>query len=112
GLDPAFGSSRVMPLLGIAVVSPGLAWFLRSPVGEAAAERIRQRTRGRGGVGVGYGGGGGGGGAGGGDDPQRVAALEEQVAQLQSQISELAERLDFAERMLAERRERKLGAGQ
>ena len=28
------------------------------------------------------------------------------------QVSELAERLDFAERMLAERRERKLGAGQ
>ncbi|HEV2749746.1 MAG TPA: hypothetical protein VGV12_04370 [Gemmatimonadales bacterium] len=49
---------------------------------------------------------------GGGEDPQRVAALEQQVVQLQGQVSELAERLDFAERTLAERRERKLGAGQ
>jgi len=30
---------------------------------------------------------------------------------IQGQVSELAERLDFAERLLAERRERKLGAG-
>src|SRR5205085_9801874 len=69
-----------------------------SPVGEALAERIRQRSHGRWGAA--------------GEDPQRVAVLEEQVAQLQGQVSELAERLDFAERMLAERRERKLGAGQ
>src|SRR3989442_14079961 len=41
----------------------------------------------------------------------RVAALEEQVTLLNSQVSELAERLDFAERMLAERRGRTLGAG-
>jgi len=45
-------------------------------------------------------------------DDRRVAALEQQVSHLQGQVSELAERLDFAERMLAERRERKLGAGQ
>ena len=45
-------------------------------------------------------------------DPHRMAALEEQVTQLRGEVSELAERLDFAERMLAERRERKLGAGQ
>ena len=30
---------------------------------------------------------------------------------IQGQVSELAERLDIAERLLAERRERKLGAG-
>jgi TolA-binding protein len=41
-----------------------------------------------------------------------VAGLEAQLSQLQGQVAELAERLDFAERMLAERRERKLGAGQ
>ncbi|PYO70040.1 MAG: hypothetical protein DMD69_00860 [Gemmatimonadetes bacterium] len=71
-------------------------------MGEAFAERIRLRARGRWGVGVG----------GMGEDPQRVAALEEQVSQLQGQIAELAERLDFAERLLAEQRGRKLGAGQ
>ena len=41
----------------------------------------------------------------------RVAALEEQVNLLHGQVSELAERLDFAERLLAERRERKLSEG-
>ncbi|SRR5213593_3533234 len=100
GLDPNFVFTEVMPLFGIIAVFLGLRWIFRSPVGEALAERIRLRHRGRWGIG------------GGGDDPQRVLALEEQVAQLQSQVSELAERLDFAERMLAERRERKLGAGQ
>ena len=44
-------------------------------------------------------------------DDRRVAALEEQVSTLQGQLSELAERVDFAERMLAERRDRKIGAG-
>src|SRR5438105_301584 len=67
-------------------------------VGEALAERIRHRSPGRWAVAR--------------EDPQRVAALEEQVSHLQEQVGELAERLDFAERMLAERRERKLGAGQ
>jgi len=104
GLDPNFVFNQVMPIVGLLAVFVGLRWVFRSPVGEALAERIRMRTGGRWGVGGGCGGGGG--------DPQRVAALEEQVAQLQSQVSELAERLDFAERMLAERRERKLGAGQ
>src|SRR5438132_270065 len=64
------------------------------------------------GAGGGGGRGGGGGGGGAGEDPQRAAALEAQVAALQGQISELAERLDFAERLLAEQRGRKLGAGQ
>jgi len=46
------------------------------------------------------------------DESQRVTALEDEVHLLTSQMAELAERLDFAERVLAERRERKLGAGQ
>jgi hypothetical protein len=84
----------------ILVVAVALRGILRTPVGEAIAERIRTRAQRR------WGGGGAG------EDPQRVAALESQVSQLQGQVSELAERIDFAERMLAERRERKLGAGQ
>jgi hypothetical protein len=89
---------QVTPLAVLALMFLGLRWVLRSPVGEALAERLRQRSHRRWGVT--------------GEDPQRMAALEEQVSQLQGQVSELAERLDFAERMLAERRERKLGAGQ
>jgi len=46
-----------------------------------------------------------------GDEP-RVAQLEEQVEQLHGQVSELAERLDFAERLLAQKRERTLRAGE
>src|SRR2546422_7621727 len=75
----------------------GLRWVLQTRVGEALAERIRTKMRGRpGGIG---------------EDPHRVTALEDQVAQLHGQVAELAERLDFAERMLAERRERKVGGG-
>ena len=110
GLDPNFVFNQVMPLIAVVVIvlvgATAVRWILRgTPVGEAIAERIRMRAQRR------WGGGGSGGG-GAGEDPQRVAALEAQVSQLLGQVSELAERIDFAERMLAERRERKLGAGQ
>ncbi len=107
GLDPNFVFNQVMPLIAVVVIvlvgATAVRWILRgTPVGEAIAERIRMRAQRR------WGGGGGGAG----EDPQRAAALEAQVAALQGQISELAERLDFAERLLAEQRGRKLGAGQ
>ncbi len=102
GLDPNLVFNEVVPIIAavvvILVVGFTLRGILRSPVGEAIAERIRTRAQRRWGAGR--------------DDPDRVAALEAQVSHLQGQVSELAERLDFAERMLAERRERKLGAGQ
>src|SRR5213595_594350 len=105
GLDPNLVFNEVVPIIAavvvILVVAVALRGILRTPVGEAIAERIRTRVQRRGGAG-----------GAGGDDPQRVAELEAQVSHLQGQVSELAERLDFAERMLAERRERKLGAGQ
>jgi hypothetical protein len=97
-VDPRFLVDQFMPLLVLVVVFVGIRWVFRSPVGEALAERIRSRVQRRGGSA--------------GEDAHRVAGLEEQVSQLQGQVAELAERLDFAERMLAERRERKLGAGQ
>ena len=96
-LDPNFMLDQMMPVIALVVLFLGLRWVFRSPVGEAIAERIRMRVRGRWGAM--------------GEDPQRVAVLEEQVSHLQGQVSELAERLDFAERLLAERRERRLGAG-
>jgi hypothetical protein len=102
GLDWNLVLSQVVaPVVGVVVVlvagALALRWLLHSPVGEALADRIRTR-RGRA--------------DGGGEDARHVAALEEQVAQLSAHLSELGERLDFTERMLAERRERKLGAGQ
>jgi len=41
-----------------------------------------------------------------------IAGLEQNVAQLQREVGELAERLDFAERMLADRRQPQLRAGE
>ena len=102
GLDPNLVFNEVVPIVAavvvILVVAVALRWVFRTPVGEAIAERIRTRAQRSWGAG--------------GEDPQRVAALEAQVSHLQGQVAELAERIDFAERMLAERRERKLGAGQ
>src|SRR3989475_12746310 len=102
GLDPNLVFNEVVPIIAavvvIGAVAVALRWIFRTPVGEAIAERIRTRAQRRWGAES--------------EDPERVAALEAQVSHLQGQISELAERIDFAERMLAERRERKLGAGQ
>jgi len=113
--DPTHAFSQLIHTLGtvsvFVVLIFGARWLFHTPVGDALAERIREGSRrrrhwkGLGGEWV--------------DAPGessgesgRVAALEEQVAMLNGQVAELGERLDFAERMLAERRERKLGAGQ
>jgi len=102
GLDPNLVFNEVVPIITtvvvIVVVAVALRWIFRTPVGEAIAERIRTRGQRRWGAAA--------------EESQRVEALEAQVSHLQGQVSELAERIDFAERMLAERRERKLGAGQ
>lgn len=91
-------SNIVAPVAGMAILllvgAAMFRWLLNSPVGEALAERLRRRGNVAG------------------EDAQRVAALEEQVAQLTAHLSEFGERLDFAERVLAERRDRKLGTGQ
>ncbi len=107
GLDPNLAFNQIIPLVaGIASLIAGalvLRWLFRSPIGEAIAEGIRARRRRRWGESTGEVGA---------ADAHRVGALEEQVTLLQGQVAELAERLDFAERVLAGRRERKLGAGQ
>lgn len=101
--DPNQVFALIWGLGALVVGALVLKWIFRSPFGEAIAEGIRARRRRRWGestVAVGA------------ADAHRVGALEEQVTLLQGQVAELAERLDFAERVLAERRERKLGAGQ
>ena len=90
--------TQIVVAIGIVV---GLKFALRSPLGDAWAERFRERTRRRFGSAA--------------TDPgatARVAGLEEELAQLRGEVAELAERLDFAERLLSQHRQQKLGAGQ
>ena len=96
----------VVPLLGVLGVAICVAlvirWVVNSPVGDAIAESIRLNSRprrhwkGKGGewesVPVDA------------VDEGRVAELEHQVGQLSAQVTEMAERLDFTERVLAESR--------
>jgi hypothetical protein len=103
GLDPNLLVNQLFPVIGFVglLIVAGLAirWFFKSPIAEAIGERLRAKTRQRfGDTGE--------------NEPERIAGLEHHIVTLQGQLSELAERVDFAERMLAERRERKLSAGQ
>ena len=104
-VDPNYLVSQIIPLIGgiagIVVFALVVRWFFHSPIGEALAEGIRMRRRRRWGIT----------GESGGDEP-RVAVLEEQVRLLSTQLSELGERLDFTERILAGKRERRVGAGE
>jgi len=91
----------VFGLVGVAVIVKA---FVRSSLGNALAERVRLNSRrrrhwkGLGGEWT--------------DEPQdtaestgRVGELEAEVAALRAEVSELAERVDFAERLLAGKRE-------
>lgn len=110
--DPNFFFGSIAPLIGITVVAIAAVMILRSlfrsPIGEAIAEGMRERRKRRKqwrGLGMEWT-------EEAAPDEGRVAALEQEVGRLRGEMSELAERLDFAERVLAERRERTLGAGQ
>lgn len=97
--DPNLIVTYAFELLTTVVVAVALVfvvrWVVMSPIGQAIGERLR---RWRGGDRV--------------ADADRVARLESEVESLRGELGEFAERLDFAERVLAERRERQLGAGQ
>lgn len=104
-VDPNYLVSQIIPLIGglAAMVLFALVarWFFQSPIAASIAEGIRMRRRRRWGIS----------GEAGEEDP-RVGALEEQVRSLSTQLSELGERLDFTERVLAGSRERRVGAGE
>ena len=88
----------IVSVVGLIVVGVVMYAFFKSDIAAALAERIRGGRQ-RKAVDAS------------GDEP-RVALLEERVDHLHSQIGELAERLDFAERLLAQKRERTLRAGE
>ena len=106
-----FDPNQLIPLIGMIggmiVAGVVLYAFFKSHLAAAIAERIRagihrkKRWKGWGGEYL--------------DtpidaetDPGHVAELEHRVTEMQSQLAEMAERLDFAERLLAQKRERSL----
>jgi len=115
GVDVNLLFGQLIPLIGVVVgliVSGVVLYaFFKSDIAAAISERIRAGMHRRkdwrklGGEWIDTLGGTAG------DEP-RVAQLEERVDQLHGQVSELAERLDFAERLLAQKRERTLRAGE
>ena len=92
-----FDPNQLIPLIGMVggmVISGIVLWaFFKSDIARAIAERIRGRRKPHE---V--------------DDaePGHVAELEQRVVEMQGQIAEMAERLDFTERLLAQKRERSL----
>ena len=101
-----FDPNQLIPLIGMVggmiIAGVVLYTFLRSDLAAAMAERIRAGMHRRRTVDTSEGT----------PEEPRVALLEERVDQLNGQIAELAERLDFAERLLAQKRERTLRAGE
>src|SRR6267378_1219231 len=106
-----FDPNQLIPLIGMVggMVLAGVVLyaFFKSDLAKAIAERLRagihrkRRWKGFGGEwsdtpteGL--------------ADADHVAELEQRVTDMQGQIAELAERLDFAERLLAQKRERSL----
>ena len=92
-----FDPNQLIPLIGMVggmVISGIVLWaFFKSDIARAIGERIRGRRKSHEL-----------------DDaePGHVAELEQRVVEMQGQIAEMAERLDFAERLLAQKRERSL----
>jgi TolA-binding protein len=94
-----FDPSQLIPLVGMIggmVLSAVVLWaFFKSDLAAAIAERIRTGVRRRKAA-I--------------DDVQgeHITELEQRITDMQGQIAEMAERLDFAERLLAQKRERSL----
>jgi hypothetical protein len=93
-----FDPNQLTPLIGMIggmVIAGIVLWaFFKSDIASALAERIRGRKKSSEAIeGV---------------DAGHVAELEQRVIDMQGQITEMAERLDFAERLLAQKRERSL----
>jgi hypothetical protein len=74
----------VAPIIALLVVTAGLVMIFRGPVGKAIARRLEGPP------------------ALSGDAEARLGELEGRVAELERERDELAERVDFAERLLGQ----------
>ena len=94
-----FDPNQLIPLIGMiggmAIAGIVLWRFFTSEIAAAIAERIRTGVRRRKAA-I--------------DDVQgeHMVELDQRITEMQGQIAEMAERLDFAERLLAQKRERSL----
>ena len=91
-----FDPNQLIPLIGMIggmVITGIVLWaFFKSDLASAFAERIRGRKKSS--VEA--------------ADADHVLELEQRLTEMQGQIAEMAERLDFTERLLAQKRERSL----
>lgn len=94
-----FDPNQLIPLvglIGVVIVAGIVLWgFFKSDLAAAISERIRTGVRRRKAA-I--------------DDVQaeHLTELDRRMTEMQGQIAEMAERLDFAERLLAQKRERSL----
>jgi hypothetical protein len=97
--DPNLMAMQVVDLLTTVVMAVAVIfvvrWVVMSPIGQAIGERLRPKRSGLATA----------------EQDDRLARIESEMLALRGDLGELAERLDFAERVLAERRERRLGSG-
>jgi hypothetical protein len=97
--DPNFLAMQAFDLLTTVVVAVAVIfivrWVVTSPIGQAIGERLRGKRHAPTTA----------------EQDDRLARMEAEMQALRGDLSELSERLDFTERVLAERRERRLGAG-
>ena len=99
--DPNLMFGQLSEMLMLVAVVAGFVlvarFIFKSPIAEAIGERIR---RGKGGGELT------------GESADRLTRIESELGALRGEMSEFAERLDFTERVLAQKQERRLGAGQ
>lgn len=95
-----FVNDTLAPLIAVVVLGVGVVVALRvimkSPVGEAWAERIRRRTRARYGEP---------GALSGEQAAIQIDAVQDQMARIEAHLTEINERLDFTERVLTKQKD-------
>jgi len=95
-----FVNDTLAPLIAVVVIGVGMVIALRvimkSPVGEAWAERIRRKTHAKFGEP---------GGLSGEQAAAQLDGFQDQLGRIEAHLAEMNERLDFTERILAKQRD-------
>lgn len=101
-----FMDNDVMPLVAVIVVGVvvvvGLRVLMKSPVGDAWAERIRRKTREKYGEP---------GALSGEQAAIQIEAVHDQMGRIEAHLAEINERLDFTERVLTKKDPNAIGPG-